>query len=332
MYALHENVILVNTILTSRPKVKLIVAQITPHVTYNADFFNYNIIIRANLIPKYLALGYQISTVDQYRNFLSNPADPASIDATKFSNRLNHPTNAAYQAMAATWLAGINALSEPPATPAPPIPEVTQSQPPVPPVTQNPPPAQQGPPPAAKITSVNSSNELAYATDVSTKDLLSGLTDANAVHSGWILQSTAQPNRLNDGIHGASFSGTVEGAWAENTGTVSTFNLPATGTRGWDLHKITSIAAWNSAGYGNQNYSVSVKRTGDADYVALADVNFQPFANTAAGASKVTLTYPPGVMVRGVKAIRFTMKATTGVDGRTVYREIDVFGTPTLPR
>jgi lysophospholipase L1-like esterase len=294
---------LVNTIFSARPAVQLIVAQITPQSTYNADLFNYNTYIRTTLIAKYLGLGYRISTVDQYRNLLANPAVPTSIDITKFSNAINHPTNAVYQAMAQTWFSGIQAL---PALPVP--------------------------PPTPTGMSVSSSNELAYAGDVSATDLLTGLTGSNAVHSGWILQGSALPTKLNDGIHGTTYGGsTVEGAWAENSGSVSTFTLPASSSRGWDLSSVTSIAAWNGGGYGNQSYNVSVKRSGDPDFVPLADVNYQPFATNAAGASKVTLSYPNGGVVRGVKAIRFTMKATNGVSGRTVYREIDVFGTPTLP-
>ena len=104
---------LVNTIFTNRPAVRLIVAQITPRSTYNADIFNYNTYIRDTLLPKYVAQGRNITTVDQYRNFLSNPADPASIDATRLSNGINHPTNAAYDTKASTWFTGIQAIVTP---------------------------------------------------------------------------------------------------------------------------------------------------------------------------------------------------------------------------
>jgi lysophospholipase L1-like esterase len=287
---------LVNTIFSNQPAIQLIVAQITPLATYNADLFNYNTYIRDTLIAKYLALGYQISTVDQYRNLLTNPAVPTSIDAAKFSNAINHPTNAVYQTMAQTWFAEIQAL---------PVPR----------------------PPA--FVGVNSKDELAYAGDVSNEDLLTNLAGANAVHSGWVELNSARPCRLNDGIHGAPCGGTVDGAFAENIGSVITFTLPASSPLGWNLSGINSIAACNSAGYGNQNYNVSVKRTGDADFVPLANVNYQPFTDNAAGSSKVTLNCTStSVLTRGVQAIRFTMKATHGVGGRAVYREIDVLGTP----
>ena len=102
---------LVNTIVTARPAAQLIVAQITPKIDYSADLFNYNAYIRNVLIPKYLGLGKKVSTVDHYKNFLTNLNDPTSIDRSLFSNGINHPTNPAYDAMAATWYLGIQAVA-----------------------------------------------------------------------------------------------------------------------------------------------------------------------------------------------------------------------------
>jgi hypothetical protein len=111
---------LVNDIFTTKPNVHLILAQITPmssNVTYavkNADLVAYNTYIRQTLVPTLQSQGKKISTVDQYRNFLSNPSDPSSaIDASLYSNGINHPTNAAYDSMAATWFDGILAVTPP---------------------------------------------------------------------------------------------------------------------------------------------------------------------------------------------------------------------------
>ena len=112
---------LVDTIFTAKPTVKLVVAQIIPTVAYNASVISYNDYIKNTLVPFYTAAGRSISTVDQYTNFLTNPADPTSIDTSRFSNAINHPSNAAYGLMATTWLPALTPMtlsnSSLPATP-----------------------------------------------------------------------------------------------------------------------------------------------------------------------------------------------------------------------
>lgn len=102
---------LVSSIFAAKPLVRLIVAQIIPKIPYNANVVAYNTYIRQTLVPNYVGQGRAISTVDQYANFLTNPGDNTSIDTTKFSNAINHPTNAAYQLMAATWLPAITSIT-----------------------------------------------------------------------------------------------------------------------------------------------------------------------------------------------------------------------------
>jgi hypothetical protein len=41
---------------------------------------------------------------------LINPNDPKSIDSTRLSNRINHPTNKLYDKMAKSWFQGIKSL------------------------------------------------------------------------------------------------------------------------------------------------------------------------------------------------------------------------------
>ena len=101
---------LVATIFKAKPTVILIVAQITPLVNFNPDLFNYNSYIRDTLVPKYSGLGKSIATVDQYKHFLTKPDDPTSINRACFSNGINHPDGATYDAMAATWFAGLQAI------------------------------------------------------------------------------------------------------------------------------------------------------------------------------------------------------------------------------
>lgn len=98
---------LVGQIFKAKPDVALLVAQITPRSSYNADLQKYNTYIRDTLVPRYQAQGRKIGTVDQYANFLIRSDDPTSIDRAKFSNGINHPNQAGYHLMADTWMAGI---------------------------------------------------------------------------------------------------------------------------------------------------------------------------------------------------------------------------------
>ncbi len=108
---------LVQTIFKAKPGVKLIVAQITPRssssAAQNADIRSFNESIAVKLVPKYRGQGRNISMVNQYAHFLKNSDDVTSIDDSRFSNGINHPTNAVYDLMAGTWFAGIQAIAQP---------------------------------------------------------------------------------------------------------------------------------------------------------------------------------------------------------------------------
>jgi hypothetical protein len=99
---------LVNTIFTASPDVHLIVAQITPYGYYLESIDDYNIYIRDTLVPTKAAQGYNISTVDMYSLFLSNPNDRTSIRTDMHSNTAtNHPKNVVYDQMAQVWFNGL---------------------------------------------------------------------------------------------------------------------------------------------------------------------------------------------------------------------------------
>ena len=101
---------LVKTVYEADKDVKIVVAQITPKSKFNQNLFAYNTYIRETLVPAYSGKGHAIITVDLYRHFLINPNDPKSIDATRLSNRINHPTNRLYNKMAESWFQGIKAM------------------------------------------------------------------------------------------------------------------------------------------------------------------------------------------------------------------------------
>ncbi len=184
-------------------------------------------------------------------------------------------------------------------------------------------------------TKVFSTTELAYAADVSNSDLLTGLT---ATTTGWNTGNSSTTAQLNDGIHGRSFAtagNKVEGTWT-TVGATAIYHLGlGTYGLGYNLASIQTIAAWVNVGFGNQAYTVDVKLKGAANYSTLATVDYEPLNNPTPanniGATKVTLTDSTGVLASGVEFIRFTANSVNGGanSGAFVFREIDVFGTPT---
>lgn len=188
--------------------------------------------------------------------------------------------------------------------------------------------------PAVVLTEESSNNELSYANDVSNSDLLHGLT---AVTTGWNLENNADPKELTDGIHGTGFkqvpSDPVQGSWT-TVGATAEYHLGAGAKgRGYDITTILSIASWNSAGFGNQAWTVEVKPVG-GDYRILHTVNYHPLTSQqldGGGATKVVLTDKSGVLASGIESIKFTASHVAGsVDNAFVWRELDVFGTPTI--
>lgn len=173
-------------------------------------------------------------------------------------------------------------------------------------------------------------NELEYAGDVSSNDLLHGLT---ATAGGTWLSAVAG---LNDGVHGISYADAgdvVQGAWA-TPGASAEFELGtgANGT-GYDVTSIQSIASWSGGGFSNQAYTVEVKAVGGS-WTILETVDYQPLPDAVGDeATKVTLSDESGVLASGIEAIRFTASAVDNVfedphalTGSFVWREIDVFG------
>jgi hypothetical protein len=177
---------------------------------------------------------------------------------------------------------------------------------------------------------VSSATELAYSADVSNSDLLTGKT---ATTTDWNTTNGSTTPELNDGIHGGTYTGagSVAGTWT-TVGATAIYNLGlGSGGQGYNLTSIQTIAAWVNAAFGNQAYTVDVKLKGAANYTTLATVDYQPLAAGAIGATKVTLTDSTGTLASGVEFIRFTANSVNGGQnaGAYVFREIDVFGTPT---
>jgi len=176
---------------------------------------------------------------------------------------------------------------------------------------------------SGSFTEVSSPTDAAFAGDQSGSDLLNGLTAT--VATGWRIENGATVAELNDGIHGGFPGGKdAEGTWSDE-GAIAEYYL-GTNALGYDITSIQAIASWMNAGFGNQVWTVEVKRVG-AGYALLATVDYAPF-NNAGGATKVNLT---GLNATGIESIKFTAGSTAGksIGDDFVFREIDVVGTAT---
>lgn len=190
---------------------------------------------------------------------------------------------------------------------------------------------------APVITEVNSPggppDELVYAPDVSSTDLLHGL-GAGAITTSGNWDGGGAPE-LNDGEHGDSFDNVGGAAVSEiawpTVGASVTFTLGAgpNGT-GYDLSSLQSIAAWQSAGFGNQGYTLELRPLGGS-FAEVATVLYNPLGG-GAGATKVTISDDTGMLATGIDAVRLTQDSVPGsVNGRVTYRELDIFGLPGAP-
>lgn len=180
------------------------------------------------------------------------------------------------------------------------------------------------------VTTVYSTNQFAYAAEVSASDLLHGLTP---VVSGWNTANQASPLELTDGIHGVGFAvvpgDLVQGAWT-TTGATAEYQLgPGPTGLGFTISSVQSIADWVNAGFGNQAWKMEVKPVG-SNYVTLTNVDYEPLGTEGAGTTKVTLTSPGGVLASGIEAIKITAnQVNAGANGGAfIWRELDVFGSP----
>ena len=178
---------------------------------------------------------------------------------------------------------------------------------------------------SGSFTEVSSLTDGAFEGDQSGSDLLNGLTAT--VATGWRIENGATVAELNDGIHGGFPGGKdAEGTWSDE-GAIAEYYL-GTNALGYDITSIQAIASWMNAGFGNQVWTVEVKRVG-AGYALLATVDYAPF-NNAGGATKVNLT---GLDATGIESIKFTAGSTAGksIGDDFVFREIDVVGAANGP-
>ena len=149
------------------------------------------------------------------------------------------------------------------------------------------------------------------------------------------------PNAHNDGAVGEAETADITfwvNASAGDTYSI-TYTLDTTiNTLGYDINTIQTIHGWrNNSGFQkNQNYTVEVSSVGSTSFTNVATVAFEPFSNAStAGSSRVNISETStGVLATGVDEIRFTytVQADPGAQPSPTIREVDVFGTATVPQ
>ncbi len=174
---------------------------------------------------------------------------------------------------------------------------------------------------------------LTYQGDVSNIDLLAGITPDTSTGTAWNSGNGATVEELTDGIHGDDFTtagNTVEGAWT-TVGANAIYDLGtgANGT-GYDLNSIVSIADWESAGFGNQSWTIEVQPVGGS-YTSLYTEDCQPLGLTDAGTTKIVIGDGIAILATGIEKIRITANSVNGGQnaGAFLWRELDIFGVDT---
>jgi len=168
---------------------------------------------------------------------------------------------------------------------------------------------------------------------VGANDLLQTQLSSSTI-SGFDAVSAYAPD-LPDGLTLADGSYNSAGhafgdAYIDNSTTTAwtaTFNLNVTvNTLGYDLTTIGSISGWDS-GLAGQDFTIEYSLIGSASFTSLGRFTF---AADNVSHSVVLSEDVTGILASGVDAVRFTHHSGAG-DARGSYRELDVFGTPTVP-
>jgi len=101
---------LIGDITTTKPNVKVVLAQIIPKQNNTAmqkqEWIDYNEYLKNTIAPKYA----NVTLVDQYTPFLVDVTDPLTFNSSLFATG-NHPNNAGYDQMAQVWFEGIQAAT-----------------------------------------------------------------------------------------------------------------------------------------------------------------------------------------------------------------------------
>jgi hypothetical protein len=188
---------------------------------------------------------------------------------------------------------------------------------------------------------LNSTSRAFYP--VSSTDLINGLPATSSTYNGQFEGGTGQSSlpALNDGSAGSSTATTTgqvlfdrdDPSW----NVVYTLNTAAS-PLGYDITSIASFAGHGDARV-DQTFSIEVMFVGGSSFVPLTGtIEYDAAPSTGSGSfsTRVTVQDDGGApLATGVSAIRFTAfipASNTGAStGGSVYRELDVTGTATVP-
>ncbi len=182
-----------------------------------------------------------------------------------------------------------------------------------------------------QVDTFDDTSELAFA--VSDTDLVnddqatfSSLTSSPA---GLTFGNVAN---LNEGTPGVTNDLSTVAAHADAPWSV-TFTLDvSTNTLGYDITRIATYTGWNSSGNIDQDYELFVSLVGDGSFNSLGSFAFDATIDAPASeaSTRIILTDDVGNIGTGVDALRFDFpNLASNLTG--VYREIDVFGSATIP-
>lgn len=314
---------LVNTIVSTKPNAQLIIAQIPPRVSNAAATLNYNNYIKNTLVPKYQSLGKNVTTVDQYPNFMNpNGTVNASLFETDYGT---HIVPAGNELMAQTWFDGIMALSGVDPDPDPRT-VVTGTY-----TVGNTPPTL----PANNLIVQGSdtfNDSFSGGSISATANWSSTLPDA--MNNGVMTDANAMPILAWDGV-------TDDFGWA-------IYQLDTTiNTLGYDVSEILSYAGWIGARV-NQAVEIKYALVGETitegeelghtlgSFYYSPSNNSTPYAYTTMSiANNDDSTMLSGIAAIEVKYIDNLFNGGNGHVGEagnySAYKQFAVIGTPTLP-
>jgi len=170
---------------------------------------------------------------------------------------------------------------------------------------------------------------------VSNTDLLQTSAVATNAVGNFTLEGCGGLAKLTDGQFGTPGTQAAPSATCQ-LGDVITYTLnTGASPRGYNIAKIVSTTSWNENRFG-QRYDVEVRKVGApaGAFVPLVSVDHRPVSSGTSSA-QVTVTafsgsggLNTGTLASGVAEIRFIFKNGT-IYGHSMYRELDVFGSPT---
>jgi len=194
---------------------------------------------------------------------------------------------------------------------------------------------------AALVTTTDLDNTSRAAYPVSTTDLINGLAPSSSTYNGQFEGGSGQASlpAFTDGSVGSPTQ-TLVGEVLFDRDSASwnvVYDLDlGSAPLGYNILSIQSFAGHNDARV-DQTYDVEVMLVGGGGFVALASVDYDAVVGGTGGefSTRVTLedSVPGTPIATGVASIRFTAfppgsNAGSFAEGGSVYRELDVIGTP----